>query len=739
MRPLFLLLALASCTAVSGRPGTAPPLLPAPRWAQRTPPPAEWFWEPVEPPVRVASKPVELPVTDGALEREQNAGRVWQALGPAGRERLLRDGIVVMPSLESLAPGGSGKPVASEPREHMGAFYTNLREQRVPYVITLDAMSYALHVAFERALAEVDDTLLAPGLDALLEALDARLTREQKGAGTEIGEALVLARAIVTVARVVAHPPGPGAPPVVLSAAASQELSRIDAHAGVATSPLLGAPIDYEAFVAPPRAGHPDSFRALAWLSAVPLLFVAETEGRGGVVNVATSRLHTRVAMIFARLVQRDVDPTIEALYTHLTRLLDFVWGTPDDVTPAQLAELAQKVGVAIEDPKRVASVVTVDRVRKKVATSAHLAVVFDGSGAPERAGTGFRLFGGHAPADSTALAMLVGKGIGAPTVETPPVLARDGFRTLPSALDLPAWIGAKEGRASLHAGELDAFAGYDAALARAVAMRPDDFAPSRHATVHGSLLDVTMTWLAPEPAPARLLASPAAQRAAIESALASWTFARHDGAPLTRPLPPRTAPPLKELDVKGAALPAFVEQAPEVIAGLVATAAQMRRGLAVVGGLPVTSPAMTSLLEVEDLLRAAMRIASRESNGEELPAEDLAVLAALPARLARLEEGSPKAPAASASVIAQLAVDPAGARVLSTATGGIEPAILIVRDTNGDLQLVVGAHLPHYEIIETRATRSDDASHRARLLRDAADGREPPRGTYTTSFRLSR
>jgi len=35
-------------------------------------------------------------------------------------------------------------------------------------VLTLDALTYALHVAFERALAEVDDTLLAPGLDALL-------------------------------------------------------------------------------------------------------------------------------------------------------------------------------------------------------------------------------------------------------------------------------------------------------------------------------------------------------------------------------------------------------------------------------------------------------------------------------------------------------------------------------------------------------------------------------------------
>lgn len=699
------MLVLASCSHGRVRPGRTPlQALPEPRRAPRLQAAPEWYWEPVEIDPRSSAAPLALPVMESALVREEGAKRVWEELGVAGRERLLRDGLVVTAN--------------GEARLKMGAFYTELRELRVPYVITLDALAYALHVAWERALAEVDDTLLAPGLDALLEQIETRLAAEQKGAGVELAEAIGLARAMVAVAKGLAAPvavlpsggagASAGAGPVVREDVVA-EIARVNAHAGAASSPLLGAPMDYARFVAPAAAAHPGSYRALAWLAEAPLLFAAQSEARGAVVGVGTSRLHARAAMVLSRLTLREVDPATHALWTRIRRVLTFVWGPSDDLTGPELAEVGTAVGIAVEDPKQIANVVSVDRLRRR-AVQGRAPLLFDGAGAPGKPGISLRLFGGHAPVDSVALVTL---GAG---------------RGLPSPLDLPVWLGAREGRAALHESGYDAAPGYEGALAKAIAMRPNEASASRHASVHGSLLDVLMTWLAPD-AP-RALASPAAQRAAIESALAAWTFARHDGEPLTRALPPRVAS-LRPLEVRGGPLPAFVEEAPEVIAQLVAAVAQMKRGLTVVGGLPASSPAMVGLTEVEDLLRLALRVAAQEVNGEPLPAEDATALASAPARLARLEDAT----GALVPVVAELVTDGAGDRTLSTATGGVESAVTVVQEPGTDrLLLAVGAHIAHHELVEPRATRSTDASLRVRILRQ--DGTAPARAPYTAAFR---
>jgi hypothetical protein len=266
--------------------------------------------------------------------------------------------------------------------------------------------------------------------------------------------------------------------------------------------------------------------------------------------------------------------------------------------------------------------------------------------------------------------------------------------------------------------------------LAHAIAARPDDDAPSRHASVYGSQLDVVMTWLAPREGASRPLASVAARRAAIESALASWTYARHSGQPLSRPRPPKAARATGELSVSGAALPAFVEPAPDVLARLVGTVAQMKRGLGALGALPPTSAAMVTLVELDDILRLALRVATRAANDEALAPEELAALASLPARLASLEDPGEDGVAPGGPVVAEVFVDASGHRVLRAATGAIEQAVMIVREPGtGRLVLAVGAHVAHHELVEARGSRTTDLAHET----------SPPRGPYTTLFRLVR
>jgi hypothetical protein len=610
----------------------------------------------------------------------------------------------------------------------MGAFYIATREQRVPYVVTLDALAYAVHVAFERALAEIDDAVLAPALDTLTSKLEARLLAEEKGAGVENGEALRRARGIITVAHVLPTN-GTAVPPLDLSPEVPQEVAQILAHGGRATSALLGVPIDYASFPVPAGTARPGAFRALAWLSAAPLSLVAKSEAQGAVVGVARSRLHARAAMLLSRVVERDVDPEVHAAWSRIARLLTFLWGPSDDLAPTELSDVAAAIGVTLVDPKHVANVVTVDRFRHRAARG-RTALVYDGAGGPGRGGIAMRLFGGHAPADSVALATMSG--------------AHDS--KMPASLDVAVWLGAPEARASLHDGGGDGLSGYDAALSRAIALRPSEDAPSRHASVYGSLLDVVMTWLAPGEDSPRAQASPAAKRAAIESALAAWTYARHAGQPLSRAKPPRPGRAPKVLEVSGAALPAFVEPAPDVIARMVATLAQTRRGLGAIAGLPPTSPAMTTLAEVEDILRIAMRVAARTADDDEIAAEDTAALASLPARLARLDDSGEDGAPRMVPLVAEIFVDAAGERVLSSATGLVEPAAMIVREpSTGRLVLAVGAHVAHHELVEARGQRTTDAAHRARFRAEngRAHARAPdvvlPRGAYVSAFRLTR
>ena len=714
-RALCVGLALVACSTGQGR-GKAvgpAPVLPEQRRAARHVPLPEWYWESVEPEMTGTPKTIELPVADGSLVRIEGATRLWDELGAEGRERLHRDGLVVLGS----ADAAGARPPAT--RLRMGAFYMDARQQRVPYVVTLDALAYAMHLAFERALAEVDDAVLAPELDALLTKLDVRLAAEQKGAGVEVGEALQLARAIVLVARGLAseQPPPPAQVAGELGSAIAQEIARIVAHTGRSPSPLLGVPIDYGRFVVPAGAARPGSFRALAWLASAPLVLVARSEVRGAALGVAGSRLHARAAMLLARVTDRDVDAGIFASWSRIARLLTFLWGPSDDLSFRELDEAATAIGVNLEDPKSVANVISVDRLRRRAA-SVRTPRVYDGTGSPGPAGVSLRIFGGHAPADSIALASF----------------ASAHESAMPQALDLAVWLEAPEARAALHEGGGDPSPGYDDILTRAVKARPVDGAASRHSSVYGSQLDAVMTWLAPRDESSRPHASVAARRAAIESALASWTYARHEGQALSRPRPARTSHAARELQVSGAALPAFVEAAPDVIARLVATVGQMKRGLAGLGALGTASPAMGTLAEVEDILRVAMRVAARTASDEVLPAEDLAALASLPARLASLEEPGDDGVAPGASVVAQVFVDASGHRVLSTATGAIEPALMVVREpATGRLVVAVGAHVAHHELVEARGRETTT------MVGHDGSFASPARAPYTSAFRIVR
>gem|GEM_PF-1785779 len=782
VRGLCTLVALAvvalSC-AQAPRPAPPPKPPVVKKRAPRAPARPEWFWEAVEVDVRPPSRgPIALPIDESALARVEGAARVWSELPAEARERLRRDGILVVgddgpleePTSDVAQAVGAAPAGSIARRSSMGAFYTELRERRVPHLITLDALYALVHVAVERTLADVEELEIVPTLDNLLDRLEARLAAEHANVGAELSEGYRIARGVIAVARALAGPsaassasaPAPSSTAEPASSAAkgsstastdagadapsplppdivqlvARERAHIEGQAGVATSPLLGVPIDYARFAVPSSAARPGLFRALAWLGAAPLGLVARTEAPGATISVARARTNARAAMLLARACTRDVDPALDEAYRRLVRLFSFVWGAPDDLSLDDIDDLATAAGVDLTKLEDIANVVRVDQVRAR-ARAGRAPVAYDGSGAAGQAAIGVRVFGGHAPIDSLALQSLVGEPVGLAHEEAAAASIdrlRKGKRVLPSTLDVAAWLGAPEARSALREEHADAFDGYDEALAKAQESRPDRHDTRLHASIHGSLLDSLLAWANEGEAQ-----TPAIARARVESMLSAWTLVRHSGQALSRT---RAAAPFvpTELRVSGAPLPVFVEPHPEVIARLVATVRQLRRGLEALAKLPSQSTAL--LVETEDMLRAALRGAERHASDEPLSPEEAAALASLPARMERIEDDRS---AEHGPVVAVVYSDPPSRRVLAAATGPIEPVLMLVREANKDAPLlVVGAHVGHYEIVEGFETTPGvlhgvrpaltDASWRARL-----QSNPPPRAAWASSFRWTR
>lgn len=756
-----LLVVSASCSHAAPQ-RQAPAVRESKARAAQAQAPSEWFWEPIEVHLRAPSrKQIELPVADTALIRIEGARRVWDALAPDARERLLREGVLVLGSDALSDDQENGERTANPPRRthekwgSVGAFYTHLRAQRVPHVVTLDALYALVHRGLERALADVEERELAPALGDLLEKLDARLGAEEAGAKAELAEGYRLARGLIAVARALAAAPEepkttapregtsstpPYTPSPDLAAVVAQERGHIEGHAGASTSPLLGVTMDYSRFEVPTAAMRPGLFRALAWLGTAPLTLVARTDVQGAPVNVAQARVNTRAAMILARICGRDVEGSIHSRYMQIRRLLTFMWGPSDDLSLGEIDEIATSAGIDLANVEHIANVTYVDKVRAR-AQAGRAPQAYDGSGGVGRGGISVRLFGGHAPVDSLVLQSLVGSPVG--LAQESATFAsidrvRNGQRVLPSTLDVIAWLGLPEAREALRESHADAFDHYDAALATLQRTRPSDQGSALHSSVHGSLVDSLIAWAnAPDMGAARM--TPSAERARVESMLAAWTRLRHAGQVLSRA---KIAPPaaLAELRVSGTPLPVFVEPVPTVIARLTAAVRQIRRGLTALGPLTPASTAM--LVELEDILHVALKGAERNASDEELGPEEAAALASLPARFARLEDDSS---IDYGPVVAVVYSDPTSRRVLASATGKIEPMLMIARDVDREEPLlVVGAHVAHHEIVlgfdhapgVLHGVRPalTDGSWRARLKSNA-----PPRAGWASSFRWTR
>jgi hypothetical protein len=648
---------------------------------------------------------------------------------------------------EAIATRGFAVLRPAHPATRLGDFYASLRDDRVAWVLTLDALFFVTHLAIDRALADVDAGLLAPALATMLRRLDLRLAAESRGAGADMATPYLVARGVVAVALAFLDPAY--APPPELDMLVAGEKSRILTHEGVAASPWLGVPVDYSAMsprgAADRDEAHANWFRAVAWLEGAALAL--EGAGEGPVhaqVDVATARVHTRAALVLARLLDYEVDAEAASAWDRVARASELLVGKPDDATPRDLVQAAATLKLDVRSGDWFANVALVDRVRHAVAR-ARPARIDDGSLgslAPlagldpvlplGRLAPGVRLVGPCATPDAELLQALVFPSVGAFAGHDPPPTERDGLRALPSALDVAAWLGSTEARATLRSSGDDAYLRYAETLNRIMHARPANGSLERHRTPYLSMLDAVETWLGPSLGdrvqPGSSTAEWRARKADV--ALAAWTELRHDATGMSRVqvLDVRVAPHLPAASV----VPVFVEPHPEAIAKLISALRQVQRALLASGSIARTAPSVAVLDEVDDLLWSALGVAVHEASDRAVPPELATALAGFPARLRALESTLTTSGAAEVPLVADVHSDRPSGRALEEATGRIEEVWLVEREPETHRTwLAVGAAIPHVELVQPMPARSSDATWRARL---SAEG-EPAPGPLEAAY----
>jgi Protein of unknown function (DUF3160) len=700
----------------------------APSWPARPPDGTGPFWEDVTVPV-VASGQVTaatLPLSVDQILRAPGIEGRWAAASDDLRDAVIARGFAVTTSLH--------------PSLRVGDFYGALRDDRVPWVVTLDALFFFAHVAFERALAEVDSAAIDPSITTLLRHLDARLATEVREASPDLAYPFAVARGLVGVAidlggqRVAS---GPGLGPVIAAAVAAEQ-ARVLAHTGLAQSPWLRAPVDYAAMsprgVADRDADASARFRAVAWLSnaALALEATGERGARTG-VDVATARDHARAALLLAHGLEMAVDRDAADAWRRIEHVGDLVIGPAADVSPSELAAAASRSGLDLRDVRWLADVVRVDLVRHAAARGHVLPT--------------FRLLRPRTTPDGELLQSLSFPIVGPrntndsdPSVRSPdpsdvPVLPREGERPLPTALDVAAWLGSGEARAALHDSGEDAYEHYDEVLEGAMRMRRGEALPAsseRHRTPYLSMIDALETWLGPSVGDAVQPSAPTSEwrKRKADVALAAWTDLRHDATAMTRApaadgrLPPRLPGP--------ETVPIFVEPHPEAIAKLVAFVRQTGRALVSQGMLSAEAPALRVIDAVDDLLWTALGAAVYEAADEALPAELEGALAAFPSRTRALEAVLADTGSADVPLTTAVHVDEASARVLEEATGRVEEAWMVMREPQtGRLWLAIGATIPHYEAVAPASQVPTDTAWRARIVSEG----EPPTGPLARGY----
>lgn len=491
--------------------------------------------------------------------------------------------------------------------------YNTIRKSNQPMLVTTDCVLHSFHVLFDYALRDIETRYFSPDISALTQALVAWETHVLASAKVpKTREALTGNLAYLSVAAALLDTGFKVSKKV--DKLVKAELALIDAHAGIAKSPIFGIREDYSQYV--PRGHYTRSellkryFRAMMWYGRVGF----DLKPGNSEKDIELGRKLTYQALLLCDAI-KQVKVGAENGLNVWNRIYEptvLLVGKSDDLGFKEYNDLSYEVfGDKNLLPNRPNDAALDQFINRALALRAPQIVSrpVEDTLEPTQVTSGFRLMGQRYIPDSHILQELVYDKVG----------TQGDPRMMPRGLDVFAALGSAPARRILK--ELyheDRYQNYEQQLDKLTQefdkLTPDDW----NRNVYYGWLYALRLQNQPVP-PSKFLPefpfAPAYADKCLVTASASWAQLRHDTilyakqsyTMLTTAMPERPEPPPNPI--------VFVEPKPEVFAQVLNITDKMIMRLTEYG---VLSEDISSRL---DLLRVAtgilQAIADKEIKGE--------------------------------------------------------------------------------------------------------------------------
>jgi hypothetical protein len=643
----------------------------------------------------------------------------------------------------------NGFVVVPQGFEQIYQIYQQAKDAGIPTFVTTDAVLHAFHILYDYALRLAEIEHFVGDLDALNAAMLKAAEVDYAATDGPVQEATRQNMAFFGVATKLLTP-GADVPGVVRDVV-EEELALIEAHAGIACSPIFGqgcaAPDcssqphtceDYSQYV--PRGHYTRNedferyFRAMMWYGRLGFHLTTPRDPEA-------ARRETRSALLIVRALhgtQAGDDPAL-AVWERIYEPTVFFVGSADDLTVYDYAAVAQQVYGGLPAPATLGSaneaqldtfIATARQLRPPAIVGGYVTDQDD----PEEVTMAFRFMGQRFIPDSYIFQQLVYnqvkqyRGTDIPFTMSPSQAGP--VRGFPRGLDVPAVLGNDHALEILTAeGDVD-YSGYAEQLGKL----QDEFAalPAEQwtANLYWNWLHTLNPLLEEKSAGyPYFMQSPTWADKDLHTWLGSWTELRHDTilyAKQSYAIMVTSAMPEAER------VPGYVEPQPEVYARLAALTDQMETGL---GGRDLLNKEMAEKLKVmKELLLTLKDISEKELHDQKLNEEDFDIIRAVGGVLENLTTFSEEIEGEITSqadermaLIADVHTDPNTNQVLEEGVGDAFP-IYVVVPMEGRQMVTLGGVFSYYEFkwpISNRLT--DEAWQELSPL--------PDRPAWTESF----
>ena len=685
---------------------------------------------------RPAAAAVTPTVPPYGLPLDLNSVTNWTALMQPGNTRyfdlsrirslLEQNGFGVTAFKTPTAPGATDDIV--EP-------YRLLKDSAIPILVTTDTVLHLYHIQFDETLREVEEREFYGSLLALTQALLADAVEQQaKFSDGMLAEA---ARRNVAYLAVALKLLDPAAAPAAQAALVDKELALIEAHSGLAASPLFVYLEDYSQYL--PRGHYTRSetlkkyFKTMMWYGRMGFLLK-----NSDLLPAPNAEIQTMGACLLADALDRVTSGGRKAveLWDRIYTVTAFYVGLADDLTPAEYQRGIQSVAASAGGLAALADLKTYTALRAYLANLRN-PQIYGGTGGCAFAppfdpakidecldkSKGLRLMGQRFIPDSYIFQNLVGfdyAGRGEPfTLAQSQGGPLRGFPRGVDAMDLLGSARAQEILVAEGDTQYRLYAEQRAKLAAEfAAFSEQDWNRNLY---WGWLYALKALLVSNGPGYPSFMQTPAWVDRDLNSALASWAELRHDtilyakqsNTPIATGLPPETR--------------GYVEPAPQFYGRLLALTQMTMSGL---GQLNVLSDQARARLEsLSQVLDQLLLLSQKELRNQALSPEEYSFIRNIGGTLETTVLGVSTA-GTKTTLIADVHTDLNSGKVLEEGVGYIDILAAVIPQPDGKLSLALGPVLSYYEFKWPTADRLTDEAWSKVLA-----GQPPARPAWSASF----